>query len=1554
MTTVSANPTLLGDFVSTVSTPRTAAQTERTSLSLFNSSVAAGCPGRAVSVPALGQLWTSLDNMRINEDWLTTIKDELIKADVGEDGVATIDTSVVVTALAAKGLEDGPPVPVEFAPTTREIQPPTSGMVDDPINASNGNMVHHDLDVAFPAIAGALSITRTWNSLLADVPGVFGRGWSCVLDSRLDISGDSVVATMSEGNVIGFVPWEDGWIPPGVPRLSLDEPEDDDPDPTWVLHADHLRRFRFDAAGCLLGWEVGVARVVVERDEGGRVVRLRELVTGRSLAVRWHAGVIAEIVAGDGRTIAYERDDDGTITGARSDAGAVTYVWAGDLLVSVLDADGVALFTNVYDADRRVTSQTSPFGRVATYEYRDDGMTVFSDAAGVVQAMHHDRFGNLTGIVDVDGSAMRLAYNQRRQVVLVIERDGATWKYRYDGDDQIERIDPDGLSQTQVWDDRHRVVEAMDRAGNVTRMEYDTDHVAPSRVIQPNGGVIHQHLDERGLPTEIVDADGVVTRFEWDSDGQLVATRDAEGGVTSFDYDGAGYLRGIVPATGAPTVMELGAGGRVRRTVCGESTWEYSYTPAGRIDGGVEPGDVAWSATFGPHGAMASVSDATGATVTFDYDANGNITTTTAPDGAVYRHVYDEVGRLIAAIEPTGATTAKAYDRRGRLIEVTDPRGGTWQRTLDALGRTVSSTAPDGAVTSFDYDPNGYPSAVTGPDGRVWRTEHDHEGRPTAVVEPGGGRSVITYTPAGRLQSRTSPAGRTETFEYDRAGRLVATVGVDRRRRDLHRDARGRISGTVDRDPSGLALKHRRFRWDDGYRLTGITQSDDAGSATTSYARDSGGRVVEAVDPTGVRTQFAWDRRGLLTASTDPTGLRTTYEYDGRGLLTGLTAAGRTSQLAYGIDGRQQSITDPAGVVTSFRHDAAGALTGMRHGDGSGWDRTLDPCGRETSRRAPDGMIVGHFTYDEAGRLVTATAADSALTIEFLWDDDDRLEAVSGADGTRRIERDADGLVTATVDPDGTRNDYRRDGRGRLLGVDVGRPPLVGPSDVPGDGPGYDLAGRLTIDPGGTVYRYDDSARLAEISPLHGEPTTFEYGDDGLLIGTTGPFGRRRFHHDAAGRVVEVITDSGTIAIGYDAAGRRDREDHPDGTRTVYGWDDVGRLRRIGRFDIRGDVIGAVDVRYDALDRPAVVDGDVVGFDPITGLADGSHNDPEAGVPLGGVAVGDVFVVGARVLDPVTQQFLSTDPLLPLPGTNGSASGYTYGWQDPVNWVDPTGMRPISIEEFEDYQSENDKGTFTKAWEAIKEDPWGTLAMVGVTALGVGLCFVPGGQVVGAGILIGVASSAGVGLATGTFNPRMVALGGAMGAIPGGSTLRGAVAIGAASGAGETIGGSLLNGEGFPSGEQLLVGTLTGGALNGGGQAIRNALPNGSTAAASHAVEAERLATRVDEFHGALDPIAQNSRTTAVMSTSEGVDVVASGGRDLSPAQRALAQPDDVLGHTPGAHAEVTAIEAAAKNGLTPSQMAVSRPICPACQQAIQGSGGALDAGSTTSATWPR
>jgi hypothetical protein len=95
-------------------------------------------------------------------------------------------------------------------------------------------------------------------------------------------------------------------------------------------------------------------------------------------------------------------------------------------------------------------------------------------------------------------------------------------------------------------------------------------------------------------------------------------------------------------------------------------------------------------------------------------------------------------------------------------------------------------------------------------------------------------------------------------------------------------------------------------------------------------------------------------------------------------------------------------------------------------------------------------------------------------------------------------------------------------------------------------------------------------------------------------------------------------------------------------------------------------------------------------------------------------------------------------------------------------------------------------------------------------------------------------------------------------------------------------------------------------------------------------------------------------RTSAVLRTREGNDILAAGKqKDLTPAQQALAAEGDILAKLPGEDAEITALDAAMKAGLTPQQMAVSRQICPDCVKAIEASGGRITLGGF-GAEWER
>ena len=101
------------------------------------------------------------------------------------------------------------------------------------------------------------------------------------------------------------------------------------------------------------------------------------------------------------------------------------------------------------------------------------------------------------------------------------------------------------------------------------------------------------------------------------------------------------------------------------------------------------------------------------------------------------------------------------------------------------------------------------------------------------------------------------------------------------------------------------------------------------------------------------------------------------------------------------------------------------------------------------------------------------------------------------------------------------------------------------------------------------------------------------------------------------------------------------------------------------------------------------------------------------------------------------------------------------------------------------------------------------------------------------------------------------------------------MALGASTGAGETVVGSLLAGQGFPSSTQLLVGTATGGLVSGGAGALRQLQTPGATIVLDHAPTTTGPRTVVTSAASATskidDVIAETSGATRRNLTSANV-----------------------------------------------------------------------------------
>lgn len=71
----------------------------------------------------------------------------------------------------------------------------SSGYANDPVNVASGNFIESEVDLR-SRVNSVLRLERTYNSVLAALPnaprGAFGKGWSSVLDSRLEQNSDSI------------------------------------------------------------------------------------------------------------------------------------------------------------------------------------------------------------------------------------------------------------------------------------------------------------------------------------------------------------------------------------------------------------------------------------------------------------------------------------------------------------------------------------------------------------------------------------------------------------------------------------------------------------------------------------------------------------------------------------------------------------------------------------------------------------------------------------------------------------------------------------------------------------------------------------------------------------------------------------------------------------------------------------------------------------------------------------------------------------------------------------------------------------------------------------------------------------------------------------------------------------------------------------------------------------------------------------------------------------------------------------------------------------------
>ena len=1110
---------------------------------------------------------------------------------------------------------------------------------------------------------------------------------------------------------------------------------------------------------------------------------------------------LISITNGVGDTVHLEYDKHGRIVQVRDALGHVTSThWnSAGQLASVTDAAGsrwsltypelapeelVPAFVRQSDTHRvRDTSRpmgqlpvslTDPYGHVTHFEYNNGNqITAVTDPLGRTNRAVFDAWGNMVKTINALGAVTNYEYDGLSQLIAVTDPLGARSEFDYDLAGEISQITDATGVVTHRAVDRRTGKETTSSGGILGSSFRHVDYLG--RVIiegenNPQNFTSSQPVRRASQNSKSPSASPrnseTVTEFTaYDAAGNPVETLDAHGGLTRRTYDAANRLIREVSAAGRTQTFDYDQAGRLRRMGVGLSVPEQKPTVGENVEW-EEP--TAWAYT------------------TLTYDAASRIIARTYPDGTTEHTTYDALGRIVR-VQHGARTATYAYDRCSRLIRMSDNSAGNRRFIYDAAGQLVTAVDALGYRTHFEYDAAGQMVRTLDATGQVTTYIYDAAGQLIRTVKGAGSTAEITstytYDAAGRLLSENN-GERTRAYSYDyQGGGLLASLSVNGvcaaeysyspgvssvgHRTVTVRDYAS-ASALRDRDSSAFAgtekpyLEHR-FVYDSSDRLisrsrSGFLRSDEqsnahadddiherlhalntfikTGAYTLTYSYDADGYLITSVTPYAKSTRTVDGAGRTVAVTTHATGqpahdvISSVFSYDPLGRLTRIRVGDMVSSWTHerttGLISdyvREQALTDVRGFEESKVLERTQVIR-----DHNGRVIGLDSTGSDTSQ---DGLVL--YSYDDAGQLVGARSASHVWEWEYTAGVMMR-ERVFALDSSNGSERSAAGSRVLEGERIFTHNEANQ-----LVTVEAR-------AYAGARGDAEELAAH-TI----TEYAYNLAGeRSGEVTTdkLTGASYSREYswGAYGGLTSVTDSvssrvgISRTSLISDAVGEVSAVSDGEGiTVPLMWDA-----RSDIPH----LLGAGATSAPSSDGGFSQAGIPGGMMP--WHTLNVPGLTGNTL---DSALGNTPGLSTDwgvPSAGAtPVPGLPTGFEFtgagslrvagldMLGARVYDSPSRRFLSTDPKAAIAGSSWFADVYAYAGNNPLEYVDPRGERPMTVADYRKYQSQEG--------ERFMQQSLRFLALVGV----IGSLFIAPTSILlagGVGFISGAANGAADGM----------------------------------------------------------------------------------------------------------------------------------------------------------------------------------------------------------------
>jgi len=667
--------------------------------------------------------------------------------------------------------------------------------------------------------------------------------------------------------------------------------------------------------------------------------------------------------------------------------------------------------------------------------------------------------------------------------------------------------------------------------------------------------------------------------------------------------------------------------------------------------------------------------------------------------------IFDALGRQ------TDASNVIAMDGNWNPAdEDAPPTGLGWiytDKTYDEMGRPKLITRPDNAIFQYDYTgcgcAGGTTTTVTNERGCQIRTKTDFLGRLVEASELnpslGSGfynKVTYTYDELDRLtmvthSDTTETKSQWRTYGYDGYARLQNEVTPEG----------GSVSYTYKPNDLMETVSNQRglvatYTYNTRNLVTGVSYNDGGATPSASFGYDDWGSRNQMTDGQGTMTYTYNAYRQLQSESRTFTNLpgetyTLNYSYNLADQVTQVnhytTSWSKNVNYGYNYAGAITGIgtnligTDPnttTNVTNSTTYRGSGKVKSISYGNGRnlalGYSDQRQFLSSMTVKRTDgsDPIINQTYTYYPNGSLQQLTDNyDPAYTTTYSYDAYDRLTSASAPAFSRSYSYDEWGNLRTVSGAGGESPNYTINYATNGSGA-----PTNQISNVNGTlSYTYDAAGNLTNE-GATVYTYDAANRLKTANPGNWL-SSYYYDGDGKRVRRDVPNLTPLYYvwSSVLKQVALEVRANYTLVRAYVYMGKKlVAVQNYDG---VFYWvhpDHLGSGHMLTRTDGSLDYRGEFDPHGQILVSWVAPGGSAISR-MFTGYErDGATNLDNA---------------QARMYNQNRGRFLQADPLgsgyqgqspQALASANQqkpeSLNRYSYVQNDPVNFVDPSGLLP--------------------------------------------------------------------------------------------------------------------------------------------------------------------------------------------------------------------------------------------------------------------------------------